>query len=202
MGQANRSNVTKLFVLVLVMTLTSAGAKATETTVCDEPFAKKLPLTKNFYGWVPAGPTSDLSISGTHRTLDHFAIDGSTTNGNREHWTKSISAPAAGTKLIIASADVYVSAAGTRGSGFGFSSIAHLKYDDLNGGWSLVTPTGSILMGTSATQGAGAVVWIELILDLVNNSLTGIVNDAGGALSKTLGVPRCFRAYRRSSLLH
>jgi hypothetical protein len=184
----NRNNVTKLFMLVLVMTLTSATAKATETTVYDEPFAKKLPLTKSFYGWVPAGPTSKLSISGSH-TLDYFAIDGSTTNGNREHWSKSISAPAAGTKLIIASADVYVSAAGTRGSGFGFSSSAHLKYDDLNGGWSLVTPTGSILMGTAATQGAGAAVRIELILDLVNNTLTGIVNDAGGALSKTLGVP-------------
>ena len=188
MERANRSNVTKLFVLVLAMTLTSAMAKATETTVYDEPFAKKLPLTKNFYGWVSAGPTSNLSISGKH-VLDYFAIDGSTTNGNREHWTKSISAPAAGTKLIIASADVYVSAASTRGSGFGFSSSAHLKYDDLNDGWSLVTPTGSILMGTSATQGAGAAVRIELILDLVNNTLTGIVNDAGGALSKTLGVP-------------
>ena len=188
MGRANRSNVPKLFVLVLVMTLTSAMAKATETTVYDEPFAKKLPLTKSLYGWVPAGPTSKLSISGKH-TLDYFAIDGSTTNGNREHWSKSIGAPAAGTKLIIASADVYVSAAGTRGSGFGFSSSAHLKYDDLNGGWSLVTPTGSLLMGTAATQGAGAAVRIELILDLVNNTLTGIVNDAGGALSKTLGVP-------------
>jgi len=181
-----RKNANTLF--VLVVTLLSATAQAAETTVYDEPFLKKLPLTKSFYGWAPAGPSSKLSISGAH-TLVFFAIDGSTTNGNREHWSKSIGAPAAGTKLIIASADVYVSAAGTRGSGFGFGRSAHLKYDDLNGGWSLVTPTGSILMGTAATQGAGAAVRIELILDLVNNTLTGIVNDAGGALSKTLGVP-------------
>ena len=110
--------------------------------------------------------------------MDFFAIDGSTTNGNLEHWSKSIGAPAADTKLIIASADVYVSSASTRNSGFGFTSSAHLKYDDLNGGWSLVTPMGAILMGTSATQGANAAVRIELILDLVNNTLTGIVNDA------------------------
>jgi hypothetical protein len=187
MGWTNRNNVTKLFMLVLIMTLTSATAIATETTVYDESFAKKLPLAKSFYGWVPAGPSSKLSISGSH-ALDFFAIDGSTTNGNLEHWSKSIGAPAADTKLIIASADVYVSGAGTRNSGFGFTDGAHLKYDDLNDGWSLVTPTGSILMGTTATQGAGAAVRIELILDLVNNTLTGIVNDAGGALSKTLGV--------------
>ena len=133
MGRTNRRNVKTLCVLVLVMTLTSAATIATETTVYDEPFAKKLPLTKSSYGWVPTGPTRKLSISGSH-ALDFFAIDGSTTNGNREHWSKSISAPAASTKLIIASADVYVSAAGTRGSGFGFSNSAHLKYDDLNGG--------------------------------------------------------------------
>ena len=153
MGWTNRNNVTKLFILVLVMTLTSATAKATETTVYDEPFLKKVPLPKSFYGWAPAGPTSKLSISGKH-VLDFFAIDGSTTNGNLEHWSKSIGAPTADTKLIIASASVYVSAASTRNSGFGFTSSAHLKYDDLNGGWSLVTPTGSILMGTSATQSA------------------------------------------------
>ena len=188
MGWTNRHNVTKLFMLVLVMTLTSATAKATATTVYDEPFLNQVPLPKSFYGWVPAGPTSKLSISGKH-ALDFFAIDGSTTNGNLEHWSKSIGAPAADTKLIIASADVYVSSASTRNSGFGFTSSAHLKYDDLNGGWSLVTPMGFILMGTSATQGANAAVRIELILDLVNNTLTGIVNDAGGALSKTLGVP-------------
>ena len=155
-----------IYVFMLVMTLLSATAMATETTVYEESFTKKLPLSTSFYGWVSANSTSKLSISGSH-ALDFFAIDGSTTNGNLELWSKSIGAPAADTKRIIASADVYVSGAGTRNSGFGFTNNAHLKYDDLNGGWSLVTPTETILMGTSAEQGAGTGVRIELILDMV-----------------------------------
>ena len=43
MGWMNRNNVTKLFMLVLVITLTSETVQATETTVYDEPFAKRLP---------------------------------------------------------------------------------------------------------------------------------------------------------------